>query len=198
MEGHVVGYFLSALVMAGCGFLLTHLFRWFILTRGWLRLSPGSLVMRLAAAVPVLSVLHVTLNYLEAPLESYLVQRPATFEYVNQHLVYLACEVLYGCLTFGFWSSVYLGFHFLEERRDAEKESWRLAGALSRARLDALRAQVNPHFLFNALNSLRGLIDENPARARDAVTRLAWLPASPVPREVSYRSSQCAIRDTSY
>jgi two-component system LytT family sensor kinase len=36
-----------------------------------------------------------------------------------------------------------------------------------------LRAQVNPHFLFNALNSLRGLIDENPGRARDAVTRLA-------------------------
>jgi two-component system LytT family sensor kinase len=39
--------------------------------------------------------------------------------------------------------------------------------------LDALRAQVNPHFLFNALNSLRALIEENPARARDAVTRLA-------------------------
>jgi two-component system, LytTR family, sensor kinase len=36
-----------------------------------------------------------------------------------------------------------------------------------------LRAQVNPHFLFNALNSLRALIDENPARARDAVSRLA-------------------------
>jgi LytS/YehU family sensor histidine kinase len=126
-----------------------------------------------AGVIPILSVVHVSLNYLEAPLESYLVQRPATFEYVNQHLIYLLCDVLYGLLTFGFWSSVYLGFYFLEERRRAEKESWRLAAALSRARLDALRAQVNPHFLFNALNSLRGLIDENPARARDAVTRLA-------------------------
>jgi two-component system LytT family sensor kinase len=173
MEGHVVGYFLSASVMAGCGFLLTHLFRWYILTRGWLSLAPGSLVLRVVGAIPVLSVVHVTLNYLEAPLESFLVQRPATFEYVNQHLIYQLCNVLYGFLTFGFWSSVYLGFHFLEERRRAEKESWRLAAALSRARLDALRAQVNPHFLFNALNSLRGLIDENPARARDAVTRLA-------------------------
>jgi hypothetical protein len=113
------------------------------------------------------------LNYLEAPFESYLVGRPATFEYINQHHVYLLFDFLYGFLTFGFWCSVYLGFHFLEERRRAEKESWRLAAALSRARLDALRAQVNPHFLFNALNSLRALIDENPAQARDAVTRLA-------------------------
>ena len=113
------------------------------------------------------------LNYLEAPLESYLVGRPATFEYINQHFLYLLCDFFFGLLTFGFWCSVYLGYHFLEERRRAEKESWRLAAALSRARLDALRAQVNPHFLFNALNSLRALIDENPPRARDAVTRLA-------------------------
>jgi two-component system LytT family sensor kinase len=173
MEGQVLGYFLSAIVLAAGGFLLTHLFHRFIVIRGWLSLAPGSLVRRVVVAVPVLSFLHVAMDYLEAPLESYLVSRPGTFEFINQHLVYLLFNFLYGFLTFGFWSSIYLGFHFFEERRRAEQESWRLAAALSRARLDALRAQVNPHFLFNALNSLRALIDENPARARDAVTRLA-------------------------
>jgi two-component system, LytTR family, sensor kinase len=173
MEGKEVGYFLSALVLAFCGFLLTHLFRGLFLARGWLSLAPGSLVMRMVGAIPVLSLLHVLLGYLEAPLESYLVGRPATFEYANRHVDYLLVNFLFGFLTFGCWTSIYLGFHFLDERRRAEKESWRLAAALSRARLDALRAQVNPHFLFNALNSLRALIEENPARARDAVTRLA-------------------------
>ena len=38
-----------------------------------------------------------------------------------------------------------------------------------------LRYQVNPHFLFNSLNSLRALIDENPAAARTMVTQLAEL-----------------------
>ena len=38
-----------------------------------------------------------------------------------------------------------------------------------------LRYQVNPHFLFNALNSIRALIDENPAAAREMVTQLAEL-----------------------
>jgi hypothetical protein len=143
-EGHVAGYFVSALVLAAAGFLLTHLFRWFVLSRGWLNLAPGSLVIRMVAAIPGLSLLHTILNYVEAPFESYLVGRPATFDYINQHFVYLLFDFLYGFLTFGFWCSVYLGFHFLEERRRAEKESWRLAEALSRARLDALRAQVNP------------------------------------------------------
>jgi hypothetical protein len=43
----------------------------------------------------------------------------------------------------------------------------------SRAELKALRAQINPHFLFNALNAIAGLIEENPRRADDTIERLA-------------------------
>jgi two-component system LytT family sensor kinase len=45
--------------------------------------------------------------------------------------------------------------------------------ALRQAELRALENQVNPHFLFNCLNTLRGMIAENPDQARDMVTRLA-------------------------
>jgi LytS/YehU family sensor histidine kinase len=47
--------------------------------------------------------------------------------------------------------------------------------SVKEAELRALKSQVNPHFIFNSLNSLRALIDENPARARTAVTQLANL-----------------------
>jgi two-component sensor histidine kinase len=44
---------------------------------------------------------------------------------------------------------------------------------LARAELRALRAQINPHFLFNTLNTIAALIAENPGAAEETVTRLA-------------------------
>lgn len=45
--------------------------------------------------------------------------------------------------------------------------------ALSNAELRALESQLNPHFLFNCLNSIRGMISEDTAQAQDMVTRLS-------------------------
>jgi two-component system, LytTR family, sensor kinase len=45
--------------------------------------------------------------------------------------------------------------------------------ALSDAELRALEAQINPHFLFNCLNSIRGMIVEDAVQAQDMVMRLA-------------------------
>ncbi len=54
--------------------------------------------------------------------------------------------------------------------REREEELRFLAG---RAELKALRAQINPHFLFNALNAIAGLIHDQPALAEETVERLA-------------------------
>jgi LytS/YehU family sensor histidine kinase len=54
-------------------------------------------------------------------------------------------------------------------RADLEKLRW-LAG---RAELKALRAQINPHFLFNALNAIAGLIREQPQLADETIEQLA-------------------------
>lgn len=53
-------------------------------------------------------------------------------------------------------------------------ESSRQAELLSReAELKALKAQVNPHFLFNCLNSISALTSVDPAKARDMCIRLS-------------------------
>jgi len=62
------------------------------------------------------------------------------------------------------WSLIYFGAHWLERSRYAD-----------RAQLHHLKSQLNPHFLFNALNSVRGLVTEDPPRAQAAITRLAKL-----------------------
>jgi hypothetical protein len=61
---------------------------------------------------------------------------------------------------------------FLENRR-LEAKRRDLALEASRSELKALRAQINPHFLFNALNAVAGLIPVNPRLAEETVERLA-------------------------
>ncbi|HEV3485995.1 MAG TPA: histidine kinase, partial [Vicinamibacterales bacterium] len=61
------------------------------------------------------------------------------------------------------------------QRREQEQDrrARELSLHASRSELKALRAQINPHFLFNALNAIAGLIHRNPAVADDTVEKLA-------------------------
>ena len=70
------------------------------------------------------------------------------------------------------WGLFYVGL--TSKRRFQEKEI-HLQLSLREAELRALEAQLNPHFLFNALNSVRALVIENPPQAQDMITRLANL-----------------------
>jgi LytS/YehU family sensor histidine kinase len=71
------------------------------------------------------------------------------------------------------WLCLYFFYHIFEQLNRLQVEQLRLAASVKEAELRALKSQVNPHFLFNSLNSLRALIDEDAPRAREAVTRLA-------------------------
>ncbi len=62
---------------------------------------------------------------------------------------------------------------FLYWFRQSRDQRGRLQLALREAELRALEGQINPHFLFNCLNSIRALVAEDPGKAQDMITRLA-------------------------
>ena len=71
------------------------------------------------------------------------------------------------------WSVLYLTITTMRHSREMRQNQIQMKLALSDAELRALEAQVNPHFLFNCLNSIRGMIVEDPEHAQDMVTKLA-------------------------
>ena len=73
------------------------------------------------------------------------------------------------------WSVFYFGAHYFERWRQAELDKLHLQVSVAQAQLHGLMSQLNPHFLFNCLNSVRALIVENPAVAQTTVTELSNL-----------------------
>jgi two-component system LytT family sensor kinase len=61
------------------------------------------------------------------------------------------------------------------ERYDRELREQQVSKLATEAELRALRAQLNPHFLFNALTTIAQLVQEAPARALDTILRLTSL-----------------------
>jgi hypothetical protein len=71
------------------------------------------------------------------------------------------------------WSLVRLGFHYNTALREQREQALHAVAEARDARLRMLAYQLNPHFLFNTLNSIRALINEDRQRAREMVTALS-------------------------
>ena len=182
--GPVAVSFIESWVWAGMTvliFWLSHRFSTARFSRGrwrWLRI-PLLLAIGIAIAVAVYLVVDFARGALiTAPVRPRRggggslspwreVQR---FRFVNQFLIYLAV------LAAGFARE-----YFVRDQRRAreavelEAHAAALEAQLSNARLDALRMQLNPHFLFNTLHAVSALVERDPAGVRRMLARLSEL-----------------------
>ena len=68
---------------------------------------------------------------------------------------------------------VYTIYHYIEKNRNNQIDRLKLEAVVKSLELKTIKSHINPHFIFNALNSIRALVDENPQRARTAITELS-------------------------
>jgi hypothetical protein len=71
------------------------------------------------------------------------------------------------------WSALYFGVKFWREWQAERERALQSAALAQKAQLEMLRYQLNPHFLFNALNSIRASVDEDATRAKQMITQLS-------------------------
>src|ERR1700678_524917 len=159
----------SVLTLAS-GLLITHFLRPLMARWKWKQLGLRSLIPRLIA----LSVVASAVWY---GLDSLWIHAVVGLPWNTSLSIPMALtlETFFASILVFVWLCLYYFYDLFDRLNRSEIERFQLMTSVKEAELRALKSQVNPHFIFNSLNSLRALIDEDPARARQAVTQLANL-----------------------
>jgi two-component system, LytTR family, sensor kinase len=146
------------------GLISTHLFREVIRRSGWLQLPVEKALPKFLIGI-LLTCIGCGLIRIGA-LDALGLLRANFFADL------MASTSEYG-ITIIPWTLIYYFYHYIENSRKQQLDTLKLEALVKELELKTIKAHINPHFIFNALNSIRALIDENPARARKAVTELS-------------------------
>ncbi|MCX7547261.1 histidine kinase [Xanthomarina sp. F1114] len=98
--------------------------------------------------------------------------------YNDKTFQYFIESETYRNYTFGLWItlSIVITFHavyFFKKNQEKKVKESQIVAQTQTAKFDALKNQLDPHFLFNSLNVLTSLIEENPEKAQEFTTSLS-------------------------
>ncbi len=161
------------------------------------------LVLAFVVAVAVNALFHATLHALvvfDAPRRPFSLWRSvASLRFLDELIIYAAI------LAAGFARDYFIRYRrHLSESTTLKAEAAELNRELSEARLQALRMQINPHFLFNTLHAISNYVERDPRRVRQMIARLSELlrysldasskPETPLHEELSFLDGYLEIQ----
>ncbi|MBK7632590.1 MAG: histidine kinase [Ignavibacteriales bacterium] len=150
------------------GIIFSHLYRLYIKKNNWTNLP----LKKIIPLVLIASLVVGTIIYIPVYFSGQLLE-------VERHSKNIIATSIAGILnissTILVWNLIYFAIHYFENSKKAEIETLIFEAAVKDFELKTLKAQLNPHFMFNAMNSIRALIEEDPQNAKDAITKLSNL-----------------------
>jgi sensor histidine kinase YesM len=126
-----------------------------------------------AGVVVAFSVVHTTWMWYSRRF-AYMALGLGRYDYGIMSLRY-AMEFPNQLMGYAFWVVIILLFDHYRASRDRELRMAQLETELTRVRLHSLEAQLQPHFLFNALNTVSSVMYDDPAAADAMLARLSDL-----------------------
>lgn len=161
---------LSGFLIFSVGVSTSHLFRYIIVKQKWLKLN----IFRVIPRIIITAIAMGTLFYFLHGLLSILLI-PNSESFFQQGTVFTFQMIMNWIFLLLFWAMIYFTSNYFINFKNQEIKNLRLEANNRDIMLTQLKSQLNPHFTFNALNSIRALIDENPPMAKNAVTQLSRL-----------------------
>ena len=148
------------------GIIFTHLLRGVIRKKNWLNLPLKNTIPRILASSFIAGIIIYSLVF----AASYVA---GTFRQDENNIARLIAGVVNSSILILLWSLIYFVIHYMENYKKKEIESLIWEAAVKDYELKTLKSQLNPHFMFNAMNSIRALIEEDPESAKVAITKLS-------------------------
>lgn len=163
--GFESGVLYSALANVALGIFLTHIYRLILKKWNWSTLPLHRLAVRVVISVLLLGLIMALVNQ---PLDRHYLEE----NLINQPFLFWGYYATW-CKNLFAWILSYTVYHYVEQNRLAGYEKIMLRMSMREAEAKVLRSQLNPHFTFNALNSIRALVYEDPAKAQVSITQLS-------------------------
>jgi Histidine kinase len=163
---------LDLLLLSALGLGSSHALRAYMHARGWVRLRKTALIGRVLLASALCGVAIATVKALFGLAPWQTGDFPIEFAPVQRFLA-LVVPALNWAFLMLLWCGLYFGALSLRAYKSTQLRESELARALQLSELRGLKSQLNPHYLFNALNTVRALIAIDPSAAQRAVTQLA-------------------------
>src|ERR1700722_138343 len=189
-------YLWRTITVIAAGIISTHLLREFIKKMNWLLLPIEKILPKLIIAVVI-----TTLIFILFQMSVYQVFN--LYEYENRYKLDFITRLLANVLDRGLyiipWTLIYYFYHYIDKSRKQQVDTLKMEALVKELELKTIKSHINPHFIFNALNSIRALIDENPSRARTAITELSNILRSSMQAEkletVSFEKELNIVKD---
>ncbi len=143
--------------------LVSHIYRHYINKWRWLNLGMQRLIPKVIVSVFGLGLI---MYFLRIPISLPLRLFSVEVAFDVQNILGLS---LYYAIIFFLWSALYFIYNYFERYN----KSLKLEAYAREIELNNLKSQLNPHFIFNALNSIRALVDEDPSKSKRAINQLS-------------------------
>ena len=142
--------------------LITHLYRNISHQKGWVKLNLSALITPMLIALVGLTAIYILFAYLGyiAAFSNYTL--PIFMGMLSGGIRYMAI-----------WLLVFHMYHYAHSSRQSEIDETKFEKLAIAAQYNQLNAELNPHFLFNSLNSIKALVTESPEKAREAIDLLS-------------------------